>query len=146
VASLPPRTLFQVLCPSLAGVIAPFGRDVAARREAMLGLPVFAGESLELGLLLSVASEFGTNAIAQVELGEGRPAPPPAPGLRGAVELLQVMSRRLQDAGMRRYAERIAERLKDEMEGNRTTSDVFEVRALGPVERPPMRLGLRTED
>ncbi|MGA7732904.1 MAG: glycosyltransferase, partial [Chloroflexia bacterium] len=120
VATLPPRTLFQVLCPALAGVIEPFGSDMAARREGMLGLPVFTGESLEVGLLLSVAAEFGTNAIAQVELGQGQPAPPPQPGLRGAVDLLQVMSRRLQDAGMRRHAERIAERLRREIEGKRT--------------------------
>jgi glucosyl-3-phosphoglycerate synthase len=150
-ASLPPRTLFQVLCPALAGVIAPFGRDMAARRDAMVGLPVFTGESLDVGLLLSVATEFGTNAIAQVELGQGQPAPPPQPGLRGAGDLLQVMARRLQDAGMRRHAERIATRLAQEIEGKRNpaladgavAARMFEVRALGPVERPPMQLVLR---
>jgi glucosyl-3-phosphoglycerate synthase len=154
VATLPPRTLFQVLCPALAGVIEPFGSDMAARREGMLGLPVFTGESLEVGLLLSVAAEFGTNAIAQVELRQGQPAPPPQPGLREAVDLLQVMSRRLQDAGMRRHAERIAERLRREIEGKRTSSSeegeggarMFEVRALGPVERPPMRLVVKGDD
>ena len=145
IASLPPRTLFQVLCPSLAGVIAPFGRDVAARKEAMLDLPVFTGEGLEIGLLLSVAAQFGTNAIAQVELGQGQPSQPPQPGLRSAVDFLQVMSRRLQDAGMRRYTEHLAERLRAEIEGKRNappgeSERMFEVRALGPVERPPMRL------
>ena len=97
IAMLPPRTIFQVLCPALAGVISPFTHDMAARRSAMLDLPVFAGDNAEVGVLLSVASEFGTNAIGQVELGHAHPAPPPQPGLRSALDLLQVMSRRLTD-------------------------------------------------
>jgi hypothetical protein len=152
-ASLPPRTLFQVLCPALAGVIAPFGRDMAGRREALLSLPVFAGEWVDLGLLLSVAGDFGTNSIAQVELGQGQPSPPPPPGMRSTVDLLQVMARRLEDAELRRYTELLGERLRREIEGKRGYSAdegesgarMFEVRALGPVERPPMRFVLKTE-
>ncbi|MEO5953356.1 MAG: glycosyltransferase, partial [Chloroflexia bacterium] len=142
-AMLPPRTLFQVLCPSLAGVSAPFGKDMAARRDTMMNLPVYAGDGFEIGLLLSVATEYGTNTIAQVELGQGQPASPPQPGLRGAVDLLQVMSGSLPDAGMRHYTEQITERLRREIEGKRTPSPeendkMFEVRVLGPVERQPM--------
>lgn len=146
IAMLPPRTIFQVLCPALAGVISPFTRDMTARRDVMLDLPVFAGDNAEVGVLLSVASEFGTNAIAQVELGHAQPAPPPQPGLRSAIDLLQVMARRLTDDDMRGHAERLVERLQREVEGKRTssaeegdTSRLFEVRALGPVQRPPMR-------
>ncbi|MEO8286851.1 MAG: hypothetical protein ABI670_10495 [Chloroflexota bacterium] len=144
-AMLPPRTLLQVLSPSLAGVIAPFSRDMAARYEAMTQLPVFAGDSLELGLLLSVAAEFGTNAISQVELRHHRPGVPPSPGLRTALDILQIMSRRLQDPAMCRVAAEIADRLQKEIEGRRapsqgeSVSTLFEVRALSPVERPPMR-------
>ncbi len=152
-AMLPPRTLFQVLCPALAGVIAPFGRDMAARRGAMMGMPVFTEDGLETGLLLSVVGEFGSNAIAQVELGEGRPAQAPQPGLRSVVDLLEVMSRRLQDSEMKHYAKEVAERLTREIEGKRSASAddgesgarMFEVRALGPVERPPMKIALRGE-
>jgi hypothetical protein len=144
IAMLPPRTIFQVLCPALAGVISPFTHDMAARRSAMLDLPVFAGDYAEVGVLLSVASEFGTNAIAQVELVHSEPSLPPQPGLRSALDLLQVMSRRLTDPEMRGYAERLVERLQHAVEGKRThsaeerdTGGLFEVRALGPVERPP---------
>lgn len=149
-AMLPPRTLFQVLCPSLAGVSAPFGKDMAARRDAMMTLPVMAGDGFEIGLLLSVATEYGTNTIAQVELGQGQPAAAPEPSLRGAVDLLQVMSSTLPDPGMRHYTEQIAERLRREIEGKRNpapggSDGVFEVRALGPVERAPMRLVLGEE-
>jgi hypothetical protein len=141
IATLPPRTLLQVLSPALAGVISPFGRDVAARREAMLSVPVFAGDIFEVGLLLSVASQYGAGAIAQVELRHARPSGPPPPGLRTIIDLLEAMSLRLPSPQMRRQAFTIAERLQRELEGRRpalTTSPLFEVRALGPVERPPM--------
>jgi glucosyl-3-phosphoglycerate synthase len=139
IGMLPPRTLLQVLSPSLAGVVAPLSRDMAGRREAMMSVPVFAGENLELGLLLSVAAEYGTNAISQVELRNGRPSEPPPPGLRSAIDVLEAMSRRLQEPAMRKYAAEVAGRLQREIEGPRGGSQgVFEVRALGPVERPPM--------
>jgi glucosyl-3-phosphoglycerate synthase len=141
IATLPPRTLVQVLSPSLAGVISPFGRDMAARREAMLSVPVFAGDNFEVGLLLSVAAQYGAGAIAQVELRHTRPSAPPSPGLRTAIDLLQVMSLRLHSPQMRRHAVSIADRLQHELEGRRparNTAPLFEVRALGPVERPPL--------
>ena len=141
IATLPPRTLLQVLSPSLAGVISPFGRDIAARREAMLSVPVFAGDNFEVGLLLSVASVYGAGAVAQVELRHTRPSSPPPPGLRTALDLLEVMSLRLHNPQMRRHAVSIADRLQHELEGRRIphdTAPLFEVRALGPVERPPM--------
>jgi glucosyl-3-phosphoglycerate synthase len=146
IAMLPARTLLQVLSPSLAAVIAPFSRDMAARRPAMMGTPVFAGESLELGLLLSVAAEYGTDAVAQVELRHHQPSLPPSPSVRSAIDVLQVMARRLQDPAMRDFADSVAERLQKEIEGRRSplrpdvTSGGFEVRALGPVERPPMSM------
>jgi nucleotide-binding universal stress UspA family protein len=140
-ASLPPRTILQVLSPSLAAVIAPFGRDMAGRRTAMLSLPAFTGENLEVGLLLSVAAEYGARAIAQVELRHGQPAPPPPPGLRNTIDLLQALSRRLQDAQMRRYAVETAERLQRGLQGPvaQPPDAAFEVRNLGPVERPAMQ-------
>jgi glucosyl-3-phosphoglycerate synthase len=147
-AMLPARTLLQVLSPSLAAVIAPYSRDMAARRGAMMGTPVFAGESLELGLLLSLAAEYGTNAVAQVELQHHQPSLQPTPSMRSAIEVLQVMARRMQDPAMRDFAAGLAERLQKEIEGRRSspgpgdTPGSFEVRALGPVERPPMRMVL----
>jgi nucleotide-binding universal stress UspA family protein len=144
IAGLPPRSILQVLCPSLAGVIAPFSRDMAGRREAMLSLPVLIGDNAEVGLLLSVVAGYGTRSIAQVELRHAMPAPPPQPGLRHALDLTQVLSRRLQDPTLRGYAAEIASRLQKHIEGGSTraledaSAPVFEVRALGPVERPPM--------
>ncbi len=145
VAALPPRTLLQVFYPPLSGVIAPFSRDMAGRREAMLAMPAFAGENNEIGLLLSLAVEYGTWAIAQVELSHTRPVPEPQPGMRNALDVLQALERRLPDPTARNRAMRTALRLQKELEGTGSSStisnqgDVYEVRALGPQERPPMR-------
>jgi glucosyl-3-phosphoglycerate synthase len=144
VAALPPHTLVQVLCPPLSGVIAPFSRDIAGRREAMMFLPAFAGESNDVGLLLAVAASHGTRAIAQVELRHARLAPAPKPGMRIALDVLQALAKRLPDAEARRCATETAMRLQKEAEGNGATDpDVFEVRALGPLERPPLREVMR---
>ncbi len=145
-AALPPQTILQTLFPSLAGVMSPFGRDIAGRRDAMLSVPVMTGENFELGLLLSIAAQYGTRSIAQVELSHAVPAPPPRPGLRSALDILQVLSARLEsNPKMRRFVTELTERLRDETEGRgRSTAraasvPAIEVRALAPVERPPMR-------
>jgi nucleotide-binding universal stress UspA family protein len=141
IAALPPRTILQVFSPALASVVEPFSHDMAGRRDAMLSLPAFIGDNLEVGLLLSVAAEYGTKAIAQVELRHAMPAPPPPPGLRVAIDLLQALSKRLNDTSLRRLAAETAERLQKSVEGNSPRgydASAFEVRALGPVERPPM--------
>jgi hypothetical protein len=143
VAALPPQTIMHVFCPSLAGVMSPFGRDIAGRRGAMLSVPVLTGENPDIGILLSVAAEYGTRSLAQVELQHARPAPPPQPGIRSATDILQVLTLRLQDTHMRQCAISLAERLQREVEGRGSVSPddprAFEVRALGPMERPPMR-------
>ncbi|MDQ6694740.1 MAG: hypothetical protein M3014_10025 [Chloroflexota bacterium] len=143
-ASLPPGAIVQVFCPPLAGVVSPFSRDVAARRSAILDLPVLTGDNSDLGILLSVSVEYGTRSVAQVELHHAHPAPPPAASLRNAIDTLQTLGRRLQDPALQRYALALAERLQKEIErksmhGGGSATSVFEVRALGLVERPPIR-------
>ncbi|MDQ3929816.1 MAG: hypothetical protein M3328_11825 [Chloroflexota bacterium] len=137
-AALPPRTILQVLASSLAGVVDPFGRDYAARREAMLSIPVFSGPNLELGMLLSVASRWGSRSLAQVELRHAQPAPPPQPGLPIAIDVLQVLAHRLEDDQLAGIASEIAARLQTELQGPAGADTGIEVRALNPVERPPM--------
>ncbi|MDQ3704376.1 MAG: hypothetical protein M3437_03980 [Chloroflexota bacterium] len=137
-AALPPRTILQVLSSSLAGVVDPFGRDYAARREAMLSIPVFSGPNLELGMLLSVASRWGSRSLAQVELRHAQPGPPPQPGLRIAIDVLQVLAHRLEDDQLAGIASEIAARLQNELQGPAGPGTGIEVRALNPVERPPM--------
>jgi glucosyl-3-phosphoglycerate synthase len=146
IATLPPQTILQTMFPSLAGVIAPFGRDFAGRRDAMFSVPVMTGDNFEIGLLLSIAEQYGTRSIAQVELSHAIPALPPRPGLRNALDILQVLSSRLEnDPRMHRLATDLTDRLRGETEGRSHTTDragaasAVEVRALAPVERPPIR-------
>ncbi len=138
IAALPPHTILQVLYPAMSGLIEPFSRDIAGRRGAMLDIPAFAGESNVAGLLISVAAQYGTRAIAQVELRNARPALSPQANMHNALELLQVLERRLPDPEARRYAAETVARLQKEMEG-KSQGAGFEVRALGPLERPAMR-------
>lgn len=141
-AALPPRTILQVFYPALAGVITPFGSDMAGRREAMRAMPAFMGDNLEAGLLLSATTRYGVQAIAQVELRHARPTPPPHPSFHTAIEVLHVLSRRLDDPQMRRITSEIIHRLELEVEGRKATAPAdpanVEVRALPPVERPPI--------
>jgi hypothetical protein len=62
----------QVLYPTLAGVVAPFERDVAERRDALMSAPALTEEYNELALLLWTAARYGTRAVAQVELRHAR--------------------------------------------------------------------------
>jgi glucosyl-3-phosphoglycerate synthase len=137
-AEMPPHTLVQVLYPPLAGVVSPFGRDMAARREAMRQAPALTGENNELALLLWTAATYGTRAIAQVELRHARPAPPPMPNLKSALDVLQILARKLPDPGARHDAVELAEHLQKELDVAPPPTAAFEVRALGPVERPPI--------
>lgn len=145
-AALPPRTILQVLSPSLAGVVDPFGRDYAARREAMLSIPAFTGPNLELGMLLSAASGWGSRSVAQVELRHAQPSPPPQPGLRIAIDVLHVLAHRLEDPQLCATASELAARLQSELQGPTAGPGTgIEVRALNPVERPPMSAVLGTQ-
>lgn len=144
-AALPPQTLLQVFYPPLSGVIAPFSRELAGRRDTMISLPAFAGENNDVGLLVSTALQYGTRAIAQVELRHARLAPPPPATMRNALDILQVLEKRLPDSEARQSAAQTALRLQREIEGSSSTGvagqeneALFEVRALGPMERPPL--------
>ncbi len=137
--TLPPRTILQVLNPALAGVVEPFGRDFAGRRQAMLSIPAFIGHNLDVGVLLSVAQKWGTRAVAQVELRHAVPAPSPQPSLRNSIDILQILSQRLEDPQLCSIAADTAERLRKELEGHAAEKQDarFQVRALNPVERLP---------
>jgi glucosyl-3-phosphoglycerate synthase len=139
-AEMPLHTLVQVLYPTLAGVVAPFGRDVAGMRDALMSAPALTEEYNELALLLWTAARYGTRAVAQVELRHARPAAPPTPSLRSAIDVLNVLARKLPDPAARRDAEELTERLQAEVTASAPASTAaYEVRALAPVERPPMR-------
>jgi len=69
VTELLARPLLRALFPHLAGIRQPLGGEYAARRELLEVLPFVEGWGVELGLLVDVADRFGTEAIAQRDLG-----------------------------------------------------------------------------
>lgn len=69
VTELLARPVLSTLFPHLAGVIQPLAGECAARREVLEQLPFTHGYGVELGLLVDLAEGFGTDGLAQVDLG-----------------------------------------------------------------------------
>lgn len=69
VTELVARPLLSLLFPHLAGVVQPLGGEYAGRRDVLEQLPFVEGYGVDLGLLVDVAARFGTDALAQVDLG-----------------------------------------------------------------------------
>jgi glucosyl-3-phosphoglycerate synthase len=91
VTELMARPLIEVLFPHLAGVRQPLAGETAAPRWALEKLDLVPGYGVELGLLVDVASRFGTASIAQVDLGVRFHRNRPLDELRGqAVEILRA--------------------------------------------------------
>lgn len=100
VTELTARPLLRLLWPHLAGVRQPLAGEYAARRETLTRLPFPHGYGVEIALLLGVASRWGADAIAQVELGERRHTHQPLDALgRMASEVLHAAATQLRREG-----------------------------------------------
>ncbi|SMD15949.1 glucosyl-3-phosphoglycerate synthase [Kibdelosporangium aridum] len=69
VTELLARPLLNALRPELSGLVQPLGGEYAGTREFLESVSFAAGYAVEIGLLLDAHSEYGLNAIAQVNLG-----------------------------------------------------------------------------
>ena len=69
VTELTARPALQLLFPALASVAQPLAGETAVRREVFDRISLDEGYRVEMGLLLDVAAHYGTEAIAQVDLG-----------------------------------------------------------------------------
>ncbi len=72
VTELLARPLLNAFWPHLAGVAQPLAGEYAGRRTVLEAVPFVAGYGVEIALLIDVADEFGSDAIAQVDLGVRR--------------------------------------------------------------------------
>jgi glucosyl-3-phosphoglycerate synthase len=91
VTELMARPLLEVFFPHLLGVRQPLAGETAAPRWVLEKLELAPGYGVELGLLVDVASRFGTAAVAQVDLGVRIHRNRPLSELRGqAVEVLRA--------------------------------------------------------
>jgi glucosyl-3-phosphoglycerate synthase len=69
VTELVARPLISALFPELATIVQPLAGATAARREVLEVLPFAEGWGVELALLIDVATRFGLDRVAQVDLG-----------------------------------------------------------------------------
>ncbi|WP_211440259.1 glucosyl-3-phosphoglycerate synthase [Corynebacterium glutamicum] len=69
VTELTAKPLLRALYPELSHIRQPLGGEYAIRRSTALAMPFVSGYGVEVGLLIDVATQFGTSSIAQVDLG-----------------------------------------------------------------------------
>lgn len=70
VTELLARPLLNAWWPELAAFVQPLAGEVALRRSLAAGLPFADGYGLELGMLVDVLEAVGSQAMAQVDIGE----------------------------------------------------------------------------
>jgi glucosyl-3-phosphoglycerate synthase len=69
VTELVARPLLSLLFPQLASVVQPLAGEFAGRRGVLEQLPFVEGYGVDIALLIDVANVFGTEVMAQVDLG-----------------------------------------------------------------------------
>jgi glucosyl-3-phosphoglycerate synthase len=69
VTELTARPVIASLFPQLADLVQPLAGECAARREVLESVPFTHGYGVELGLLIDISQQYGTAALAQVDLG-----------------------------------------------------------------------------
>ena len=72
VTELVARPALALLFPQLTSIVQPLGGEYAGRRELLEQLPFVDGYGVDIALLIDIADEFGTEVIAQVDLGTRR--------------------------------------------------------------------------
>lgn len=68
VTELTVRPMFNLFYPELAGLIQPLSGEYAGRREILESIPFFTGYGVESGHLIDILSEYGADALGQVDL------------------------------------------------------------------------------
>jgi glucosyl-3-phosphoglycerate synthase len=69
VTELVARPALALLFPHLASIVQPLGGEYAGRRELLEQLPFVEGYGVDIALLIDIADRFGTEVIAQADLG-----------------------------------------------------------------------------
>lgn len=69
VTELMARPALSLLFPELSAIDQPLAGECAGRREALMSVPFTRGYGVDIGLVIDIASSFGLESIAQVDLG-----------------------------------------------------------------------------
>jgi glucosyl-3-phosphoglycerate synthase len=69
VTELVARPLLSLFYPELTPIVQPLSGEYAVRTEIARALPFLTGYAPDIGLLICIAEEYGTDRIAQADLG-----------------------------------------------------------------------------
>ncbi|HXV80627.1 MAG TPA: glucosyl-3-phosphoglycerate synthase [Candidatus Binatia bacterium] len=137
VTELTARPLFNLFFPELSGIIQPLAGEYGGRRTVLERVPFFVGYGVETGLLIDLFSQFGLQAIAQVDLEERIHRNQPLPALsQMAFAIIQVFIQRLEEKNRIKLMEEINQSMK--LIRDKGTTYALELKDIRDQERPPM--------
>lgn len=137
VTELAVRPLLQLFYPELVGLIQPLAGEYAGYADVFRGLPFSTGYGVEIGLLIDIAERYGTERIAQVDLGMRVHRNRDVIELgRSSFQVISTMLKRLDGLGRIKIPDQLPGELLQFLpspEGPRPTTTSLEV-----LERPPV--------
>lgn len=98
VTELMARPLISVFFPHLSGLQQPLAGELAARRDVLEAVPFVGGYGVDLGLLIDITEQFGSNGLVQCDLGTRVHRNRPLSEL--SVQSLAILQTVLQRAGV----------------------------------------------
>ncbi len=137
VTELVARPLLNLYWPELAGVIQPLAGEYAIRRSVLEQVPFPCGYGIDFALLVDTANRYGSESIAQVDLGVRRHRHHDDLRLgRMAAEIMRVAVNRLTPPGQNFGKSRVSLGLT---QFSRTANQfVATEHEVDSVERPPL--------
>jgi len=137
VTELTARPLFNLFFPELSGIIQPLAGEYGGRRSVLERVPFFVGYGVETGLLIDLFSQFGLQAIAQVDLEERIHRNQSLPSLsQMAFAIIQVFVQRLEEKNRIKLMEEVNQSMK--LIRQKETTYALDVKDIRDQERPPM--------
>lgn len=137
VTELTARPLFNLFFPELSGIIQPLAGEYGGRRSILEQLPFFVGYGVETGLLIDLFSQYGLQAIAQVDLEERIHRNQSLPALsQMAFAIIQVFIQRLEEKNRIKLMEEVNQSMK--LIRHKETTYALDVKDIRDQERPPM--------
>ncbi len=139
VTELMARPVIGAFWPELAWLAQPLAGEYAGDRRLLESLPFVRGYGVELALLIDILARFGTDVIAQVDLGRRMHDHQGLDALgRMAAEILHVATDRLSRQGRLVLTDPLAEAL---LQPRRRPDGSLEMvsHAVAVGERPPLR-------
>lgn len=137
VTELTARPLFNLFFPELSGIIQPLAGEYGGRRSVLERLPFFVGYGVETGLLIDIFSQFGLQAIAQVDLEERIHRNQSLASLsQMAFAIIQVFVQRLEEKNRIKLMEEVNQSMK--LIRHKDTTYALDVKDIRDQERPPM--------